>query len=341
MHIIDTHCDALLKLQLAKRGRFFQQEPLHFTDSEVLDTNFKRLQAGGVKVQFFAIFLYPDVPSEEKWQHALEQVDLFYTEVLGKNPSMKHIKKWEDIDRLKDDEIGAVLTLEGADAFGNDLMKLRQLYRLGVLSIGLTWNNANLCADGAGEPRGGGLTLLGKEVVQLNNEHRVFTDVSHLSIKGFWEVMELADYPMASHSNARALRDHPRNLDDEQAKAMFAKNGLIDVVFCLDFIKEDTSRVEISDLIKHIDHFCGLGGVKQIGIGSDFDGIVSHIHDLENASKFQNLINELQKHYSEDEVAGFAYRNFLEHRPGLRQGAMDDGGQFERKSEVGIWQKRG
>ncbi|GKW45619.1 dipeptidase [Planococcus sp. NCCP-2050] len=318
MKIIDTHCDALLKLQLAKRGSFYGTEPLNFTNSDQLDTNFQRLQAGGVYVQFFAIFLYPDLPDNEKWQHALEQVDLFYTEILGKNPAMKHIKKWEDIDSLKDGETGAVLTLEGADAFGNDLMKLRQLYRLGVLSIGLTWNNANLCADGAGEPRGGGLTLLGKEVVRLNNEHRILTDVSHLSVKGFWDVMELADYPIASHSNARALCDHPRNLDDDQAKAMFAKNGMIDVVFCLSFIKEGGKNVEIADLVKHIDHFSSLGGVKNIGIGSDFDGIDAYMKNLENASEFQNLIHELQKHFSESEVEGFAYRNFLEHLPKAR-----------------------
>lgn len=318
MKIIDTHCDALLKLQLAKRGSFYGTEPLNFTNSDQLDTNFQRLQAGGVYVQFFAIFLYPDLPDNEKWQHALEQVDLFHTEILGKNPAMKHIKKWEDIDSLKDGEIGAVLTLEGADAFGNDLMKLRQLYRLGVLSIGLTWNNANLCADGAGEPRGGGLTLLGKEVVRLNNEHRILTDVSHLSVKGFWDVMELADYPIASHSNARALCDHPRNLDDDQAKAMFAKNGMIDVVFCLSFIKEGGKNVEIADLVKHIDHFSSLGGVKNIGIGSDFDGIDAYMKNLENASEFQNLIHELQKHFSESEVEGFAYRNFLEHLPKAR-----------------------
>ncbi|MDN7241969.1 dipeptidase [Planococcus sp. N028] len=317
MKIIDTHCDALLKLQVTNRKFMFQEGPLNYIDSDKLDTNFQRLQQGGVKVQFFAIFVYPEIPTDEKWQHALEQIDLFYTQVIGNNPAMKHIKKWEEIDELKEGEIGAVLTLEGADAFGNDLAKLRHLYRAGVLSIGLTWNNANLCADGAGEPRGGGLTLLGKEVVKLNNENRIFTDVSHLSAASFWDVIELAHFPIASHSNARALCDHPRNLDDGQIKAMFAKNGLIDVVFCLEFIKKDISNVTIADLIKHIDHLCSLGGVRNVGIGSDFDGISAYIKDLENASKFQNLINELQKHYTESEVEGFAFRNFLEHRPGI------------------------
>ncbi|MGY0692068.1 dipeptidase [Virgibacillus sp. FSP13] len=317
MKLIDTHCDVLLKLQMAKRGQAYDMEPLSFKDSTQLDSNLQRLKQGNVMVQFFAIFIHPDVPSDEKWQHALEQIDLFYSEVLGKNSEMKHIKKWDDLDNLKDDEIGAVLTLEGADAFGNDLMKLRHLYRLGVLSIGLTWNNANLCADGAEEPRGGGLTLLGKEVVTYNNEHRVFTDVSHATVKGFWDIIELADYPIASHSNARAICDHPRNLYDDQIKAMFEKNGLIHVVFHPLFTSGNEQNATITDLLKHIDHLCSLGGVKQIGFGSDFDGISSYIKGLENAANYQNVINELLKHYTEDQVRGFASRNFLEHRPNV------------------------
>ncbi|RLL46777.1 membrane dipeptidase [Oceanobacillus piezotolerans] len=315
MNIIDTHCDALLKLQLAKRS-YENKEKLDYINAEELETNLERLKEGKVGVQFFAIFIHPDVPSDEKWQHALEQVDLFYTEVVGK-ANLKHIRNWREIDKLKEGEIGAVLTLEGADAFGNDLVKLRTLYRLGVLSIGMTWNNANLCADGAGEPRGGGLTMLGKEVVRLNNEHHVFTDVSHATVKGFWDILELSDYPIASHSNARAICNHRRNLYDDQIKAMFEKNGLIHVVFNPPFIKEGDGETTIDDLLKHIDHLCSLGGVKNIGFGSDFDGIATHVKDLEHAGKYQNLVKALLKRYSEEEVKGFAYRNFLNHRPGV------------------------
>lgn len=307
MKIIDTHCDALLKLW-QKSGQ------IEFHDAPELDTNVKRLQKGKVAVQFFAVFIDPDVKSDQKFQHALEQIDYFYSEVLAKNPMMKQIKAWEDIDHLAEHEIGAVLTLEGADAFGNDLAKLRTLYHLGVKSLGLTWNNANLCADGAGEPRGGGLTLLGKAVVGLNNENLVLTDVSHLTVKGFWDVMELADYPIATHSNARALCEHPRNLNDEQAQAMFDKNGLIGIVYCPAFVKKE-GQVSVSDVIKHVDHFCSLGGKKHICLGSDFDGITTKVKELENASMYQNFINELLKHYSEEEVKGFAHQNFLDHRP--------------------------
>lgn len=309
MEVIDLHCDALLKLWEGKGA-------LRFSDAPELDTNKERLKKGNVKVQCFAIFIDPEIKQEQKFQVVLEQVDYFYREVLGKNPEMKEIKNWSDFFKLKNDQIGAMLTLEGVDAIGNDLTKLHILYQLGIKSVGLTWNNANLAADGAGEPRGGGLTLFGKEIVKLNNQNQVLTDVSHLSEKAFWDVIELAQYPIASHSNAKTLCNHQRNLTDQQATAMFNKGGTIHVVYHPPFIKEN-GHATIADLIKHIDHFCGLGGVKHIGLGSDFDGISTFVYCLEDASKTQNLINELLKHYKEEEVRGFAYQNFLDHLPGI------------------------
>lgn len=305
MKIIDLHCDALLKLWESK-GK------LNYSNAEELDTNVERLKKGEVWIQCYAIFIYPEMKAEQKFQAALDQIDYFYKEVLAKNPEMKHIKQWEDISLVKEGEIGAVLTLEGVDAIGNDLHKLSILYQLGVRSVGLTWNNANLAADGAGEPRGAGLTLFGKEIVRINNENRVLTDVSHLSEKAFWDVMELAEYPIASHSNARAICDHPRNLYDEQAREMFTKGGMVHVVYCPPFVKND-GKADLSDLIHHIDHLCSLGGSKQVGLGSDFDGINTYVKDLEDASKYQNLINALLKHYSEEMVKGFAYQNFLDY----------------------------
>ncbi|WP_062350353.1 dipeptidase [Bacillus kwashiorkori] len=307
MNVIDLHCDALLKLSEAK-GK------LRFADASELDTNKERLQKGKVKVQAFAIFVEPYIQSDQKFQEVLTQIDYFYSEVLGKNQEMKHIRCWSDLNTLKDGEIGAFLTLEGVDPIGNDLTKLRILYQLGVLSVGLTWNQANLAADGVGEPRAGGLTELGKEIVKLNNQYKVFTDVSHLSEKGFWDVMELADFPIASHSNSKTICNHRRNLTDEQAKALFQKGGLIHVVYNPPFIKEQ-GKASIDDLIKHIDHFCLLGGIKQIGLGSDFDGIYDKVKGLEDASQSQNLIIKLLKYYNEAEVRGFASENFLSHLP--------------------------
>jgi len=307
MKIIDTHCDTLLKL-------WQNPNKTNFKNSTQYQANLSRLQKGNVTIQCFAIFIPPHVKIEEKFQAALDQIELFHRKILDKNPIMRHIRSWEEVEQLKPNEIGAVLTLEGADAFGNDLKKLKKLYDLGVKSIGLTWNHANLCADGIGERRGAGLTELGKQVVHLNNDHLIWTDVSHISEKGFWDVMEIAKYPIASHSNAKSLCNHPRNLTDEQAVTLFKRNGFISVVFYPLFVKSE-EKVTIKDMIKHIDHFCALGGVKQVCFGSDFDGIERSVEKLEDSSMYPNLINELLKHFKEDEVRGFAHQNFLNHRP--------------------------
>lgn len=307
MNVIDLHCDVLMKLY-ESRGK------LKFKDAKELEANKERLKKGRVKVQAFAIFVNPRIKDDQKFQVALDQIHYFYTDVLGNNPDMKLIKEWSDIESLQEDEIGALLTLEGVDAIGNDLHKISILHQLGVRSVGLTWNNANLAADGAGERRGAGLTSFGREIVAFNNEHKMLTDVSHLCEKAFWDVIEVAKYPVASHSNSRFIMDHVRNLSDEQAKAMFEKDAMVHMVYCPEFVNGN-ENVTLGHLIEHIDHFCSLGGEKNIGLGSDFDGIEAKIINLEDASMQQNLLNELLKSYSEDQVKGFAFENFVRHLP--------------------------
>ena len=300
MNIIDTHCDALLKLQSDARGEhsYFQQDRrLNYLNSDELDTNMERRIEGNVKVQFYAVFISPGIPDNEKWQHALEQIDAFYEEVLTQK-NMVHIKQLPDIKKLKEHEYGAVLTLEGSDAFGNDLMKLRTLFRLGVLSLGLVWNNGNLVADGVGETRGTGLSEFGMKVIEECNKNNVLIDVSHLNVQGFEDVIEHGKFIFASHSNARSVHDHARNLYDEQIVKLINKGGMINIVFCPPFIGE--GKVAIDDLILHIDKIIELGGEKHIGLGSDFDGIVEFIEGLEDASKYGNLIEALNQKYGEE-----------------------------------------
>lgn len=307
MKIMDTHCDVLSKM-------WKHSGEINFTNSDELHCNLERLQAGQVLVQCLAIFVSPNIKSDQKFQAALEQIDIFQTEVINKNSMAKHIKSWDQLNQLNSNEIGFILTLEGADVIGNDLTRLRTLYQLGVKSVGLTWNFANLCADGVLEKRGAGLSLFGEKVVKLNNQNLVWTDVSHLNEKSFWDVLEISDFPIASHSNSKMICDNARNLTDQQAEALFKKNGFIGMVYYPEFV-ENHERATISDLIIHIDHFCSLGGAQHICLGSDFDGITDVIPNLEHAAKHQNLINELLKHYKEEEVQGFAFQNFLKHLP--------------------------
>lgn len=311
MKVIDLHCDALYKL-------WESNGTLSYANSPEIDANKERLMEGEIFVQAFAVFVDPFLEQDRQFETALKQVDYFYEEILGKNPEIKHIKNWSDLSTLQEGEIGAILTLEGVGPIGNSMAKLRTLHRLGVRLIGLTWNDANLAADGVGEERGAGLTSFGKEIVQFNNDNLIFTDVSHLSERAFWDCLEVADYPIASHSNTKHFCDHPRNLSDEQIEAMFKKGGMIHVVYYPDFVKKD-GQAQISDLIRHIDHLCMLGGVNLVGLGSDFDGFSPKIPGLQNASDTQNLINELLKHFREDEVKGFAYQNFLSNLPGKKK----------------------
>ncbi|ADH99555.1 dipeptidase [Salisediminibacterium selenitireducens] len=300
MNIYDLHCDALLKL--------YEDRTRSFKNSPDLEVNAERIREGQIKMQFFAIFIEPDTPSDIMFDAALQQIDLFHTEVLSQSDDIVKITSWHQLKDLKSHQTGAVLTLEGADAFGNDFSKWRILKELGVMSLGVTWNQANLCCDGIGESRGGGLTDFGKEIVAFNNRHGLLTDVSHISLAGFEDVLDLADFPIATHSNAYSLCSHRRNLRDEQLDRLIEKGALIGVVFNPPFIDEQ-DEATIPALIRHIDYICKRGGSKLISFGSDFDGIASYVKDLDHAGAYQNLITELLKSYSQDEVEGFAWKN--------------------------------
>jgi membrane dipeptidase len=305
MEIFDAHCDVLWQLWRAKRTKqFLNDRDLHIT--------LESLQKTHGRIQCFAIYVPEEVPYEQRFDIALEMADIFYEDILDKHPQIKLILTKQDVLRLQDGEIGALLTLEGCDAIGHSTTRLKTLYRLGVRSVGLTWNYSNAVADGALEPRGAGLSSFGAEIVEQLNAYGMWVDVSHLSEKGFWDVMEQAKYPIASHSNCYSLLQHPRNLKDEQIQALIQKNGMIGVTFVPSFVKEETP-VYIHDVLRHLEHICVLGGADNVGFGSDFDGITNTVVGLERYSHYENLINELLKHYKEEHVHKFLYGNFAEH----------------------------
>lgn len=302
MKIFDAHCDVLLKL--------WENPDLDFRDDRVLHTNYTSMrQVGEKNIQCFAIYIPEYVHEQMRFQVALEMIDIFYTKVIVL-PGVKMIASKSDFVTLQKGEIGAILTLEGCDAIGSDPIKLKTLLRLGVRSIGLTWNYANAVADGVLETRAAGLSDFGKTVVKMNNRYNICTDVSHLAERGFWDVMAIADAPFASHSNAKAVADHPRNLTDEQIRALIAKDAVIGVTFVPEFVTS-TGAATIDQLLKHIDHICSLGGSRNIGFGSDFDGIDETLDDLQNYSDYGTLIDALVKRYPEQLVRGFLHDNFF------------------------------
>lgn len=300
--IIDAHCDALSKLYLNPQLDFYKEE------SE-LDVSFPRLQRAGMKVQFFAIYL-PEKIRNPTFDHVLQFIDLFHRKIVQR-PEMKFIKGIKDLESvMHGDCIGALLTLEGADTLMGNMSYLRLLFRLGVRCIGITWNYANWAADGVMEPRKGGFTIKGKRMLKEMENMGMIMDVSHLSVKGFWELAETTKVPfMASHSNAIELCPHPRNLSKEQIQAIIERNGRIGITFVPYFV-DSRSPVRIDRLLKHIDYVCSLGGELNVGFGSDFDGIDQWIQGLENAAGYENLIEALCKQYSEAQVQRFLHGNW-------------------------------
>ncbi|MBJ8053197.1 dipeptidase [Bacillus cereus] len=303
MKIFDAHCDVLFQLWSAKGKKDFQNDSqLHIT--------FEQLKKRKGSIQCFAIYVPETVAYEKRFEVALQMIDIFHNEILSL-PGMKFIQTKNDINMLKQDEIGALLTLEGCEAIGKEAMKLRLFYRLGVRSFGLTWNYANLLADGALEERGAGLTAFGRQVVQELNTLHLWTDVSHLNERSFWDVIEIAKKPIASHSNCYQLCGHPRNLTDEQIRALIKKNSIIGITFVPQFLTNER-QANIADILRHVEYICSLGGEKNIGFGSDFDGILETVVGVEAYRDYENIINQLCKKYSESTVERFLYKNFVD-----------------------------
>ena len=304
MQIFDAHCDMLFKLWGNPEIDVFKDERLH--------VNISRLKKGNKNIQCFAIFVPDNIPFVQRLTVAQQQVNIFYQKILHRYPEIKLIKTKEDLTSLKDGELGAILTLEGCDAIGDQLVNLKLLYELGVRSVGLTWNYANLVADGVLEKRNAGITNFGKEVISFLNKQKMWTDLSHASERSFWEALDIAEYPIATHSNVYHLCSHVRNLKDEQIVALFRKKGVIGVTF-VPFFTSKQPEPTIANLLTHIDYFCSLGGENQIGFGSDFDGIDETIVGLENYSCYEELGNELLHYYSDKQVKKFLYQNLADH----------------------------
>ncbi len=304
MFIIDGHCDAISKLLMNQRADFY--------DSSILDVTLPRLQAANIKLQCFAIYI-PRAFSMTEFQAILMSVDLYEQRILN-DPHMMPIHNQTDMNSLlSGSQIGAFLTLEGVDGIMGNFMYLRILYRLGVRAVGLTWNHANWAADGIGEPRGGGLTIIGKQFVKECEKLGILIDVSHLSEAGFWDVAAIAQKPFyASHSNVFDICQHPRNLKKDQILEIIRVGGCIGLTFVPFFVSMN-KPVMIQDLLKHIDYICECGGTDHLTFGSDFDGIDEWIVELEHPGQYVNLQNMLLQYYDEEDVEKWLFKNWFQY----------------------------
>jgi membrane dipeptidase len=227
-----------------------------------------RLRSGGIKVQVFPIFLDSAFLPEMALRREMAMIHYLLDEIERNSEEMILVRSYKDLDHaLSTTKIAAILALEGAEAIDQDLTVLGILHRLGIRIGSLTWNRRTMFADGAGES--GGLTRLGMDLVRAMQELRIIVDVSHLSEQSFWSVIELSQQPIvATHSNARSVCDHPRNLTDAQLKAVAKSGGVIGILIHPGVI--DPEHASIERVIDHISHIANAIGIDHLALGADF-----------------------------------------------------------------------
>lgn len=196
------------------------------------------------------------------------------------------------------------LGIENGYAIGKNLDNLAMFSRMGVLYLTLCHNGDNdLCDSARGHAEWGGLSPLGKEAVGEMNRLGMMVDVSHAAESTFYDVLETSSLPViASHSSARALCDHPRNLTDDQLRALAAAGGVCQVCLYKGFINEEAEKASLSDAIRHIDHIVEVAGIDHVGIGSDFDGDGELIGCRATGELIRITVKLLEKGYTENDI---------------------------------------
>ena len=303
MLIIDAHCDTALSLLDWKADLY--ENSCHL--------NLKRLLSSDKRVQFFAAFANPSKYRHNELTRVLSILDCVYNAEERYSDKMSICLNSQDIDKaVNGSKVAALLSIEGGEALNGELSVLRQLYRLGVRSMLLAWNHRNLLADGAEETHGAGLSEFGRQVVAEMNRLGMIVDVSHLCEASFRDVLQLSTEPViASHSNAKAVCDHPRNLSDSQLTDIKNNCGVVGINFYPYFLN-NTEKASIEDIVRHVEHICSITGEDHIGIGTDYDGIECTPEGLEGPHCMSALFDRLiQLNYSSSFIEKFSGLNFL------------------------------
>lgn len=301
--LIDLHCDTLTN-----------SDNISFEDDDTLIDSTKHLSLASLPQnihwgQFFAIF----IPDEISGQDAIDyyefnrnnfyrQIDKF-KELVSPCLNARDMKKaWEA------EKTAAFLTVENASALNGDLERVRLLGEDGVRAIGLVWNGENEL--GSGHRTENGLSSFGKEAIGEMEKEGILVDISHLNDPGFSDLIKIVKKPfMASHSNARAICSHKRNLTDDMIREMVKRDCLIGLNYFVKFIRDDGEVESLDDLFRHIEHFFKLGAEKNLALGSDFDGarLPDCLNSPQAAAGLYGYL--LEKGLTRDQVDGITYKN--------------------------------
>lgn len=203
----------------------------------------------------------------------------------------------------------AFLAIEGAELLQSE-EDIRRAIHAGVRIVTLTWNHRSCYGCGAVTDNCAGLTTRGKQLVKRLTQDGVCIDVSHLSERGFWDLTACTDAPIiATHSNSKAVCPHVRNLTDDQFGAIISRGGLVGINLYVPFLTRK-AHADCSDILRHIEHFCALGGENHLCIGADWDGC-DHLPDgIADITGIQRLAETMARHgYTDAQIENIFYNN--------------------------------
>jgi membrane dipeptidase len=307
--VIDLHNDIL---ELVVNG--YQMGVRHTTNQSDLP----RFREGGVDAQMLSLWVDPsEFDSTHAFQRTLEMADSFQSQLVKNASTLAHARTIAEIQSANAaGKFAGIYGVEGGHSIESDLNKLIALYNLGARYMTITWNNSTSWATSAQDAQSAtkGLSEFGKQVIKTMDSLGMIIDVSHTGIKTIEDILSVTKNPIiASHSGVRALRNHYRNLTDDQIIKIAQSGGVIGVVFYTSFLSSSSrSSVNIDTVIKHIDYIKNLVGIDYIAIGADYDGGITAPVGLEDVSKMPALTLALLKHgYSPADVRKILGGNFM------------------------------
>ena len=311
MRIVDMHCDTLLVLRMTGRD----------LDGINAHINIEKLRRGGAMLQSFAIFT-PTGPeariyrlSERPWEFFLNSVELYERQLERCSADIAPMRSMADFKKnMAEGKISAMLTLEDAVCLEGDISLVQQLYDKGVRLVTLTWNYENsLGFPNSEDPEkhAKGLKEFGFEAVSEMNRLGMLVDVSHLSEGGFYDVARASTKPFAaSHSCARALCEHSRNLTDKQLRTLADCGGVCGVNFYSAFLSPGSEYSRNEEILRHMEHIVNKAGIEAVALGSDFDGITCAL-ELEDYSGMARLCELIEKRFGGDNAERILSGNAL------------------------------
>jgi len=301
MYSIDLHCDTASRL-------LYENFKLNESECKV---DIKKLKKANAKAQVFAHFIELNIV-DNPYTEFKKMYSNFMKELEENKNDIELVTNLLELEEVNNKgKIGAFLSIEEGEVLEGKIERVKEIYDMGIRFITLTWNFKN----SIGYPNAGfkykdyGLTEKGKEIVEEMERVGIIPDCSHLSDGGFYDLVDICKKPfIATHSNARAITDHSRNLTDEMIVKLANKGGVMGLNFCAPFLGNEKVP-SINSMISHVKHIKNVGGIDVLALGTDFDGIGNEV-EVENIGEIGKLRDALLKEgFTNSEIDKIFYGN--------------------------------